>query len=291
MPCQSLYFNLDETEIRNICNHQIETLEHWGRRLLDESFRKDYGNNYLDAEITSGQPLVKKVIVDKIRGRVKSDPLRYPREIDAIVIEDLVYFLCREDLYKKYFVNIFEPYFSGIAEIRNVLDKISSIRNKLAHGHTISVHEAEQAVCYSNDFIDCFKMHYQKIGKEQDYNVPIFIEVHDSEGGNYIRKDTKHSWDLWPGHNYSNYPNIGKEIRLRSGDEYKLKVIVDSSFDSSSYRIEWSIDYEFHRAKAGTGSTIEFTATDDMVSRMIELKIKLITNKSWHRFADLGCDD
>lgn len=116
--------------------------------------------------IKEDQPLIRSEIKKRIEQRMMDNPGRFPRKIDAILIEDIEYFLCREDLYNSHFKAILEPFYSGIAEVRKVLERLIPIRNKLSHGNTISIHEAEQCLCYTGDFVAVFKQHYLTIGKE-----------------------------------------------------------------------------------------------------------------------------
>lgn len=94
--------------LRDLSKHQIDALEQWCRRLIDDIFKQNYGGFYIDAEVNPGQPLIKSSIKRTIEERRKQDPTRFPRWIDGIVMEDLEYFICRDDLYSKYFRKIFE---------------------------------------------------------------------------------------------------------------------------------------------------------------------------------------
>ena len=147
---------LSETELRDLCRHYVDTFENWSRRLIDETFRQHYGVDYFDFMVSEEQPLVKNEIKNRIEKRVNDNPGRFPRKIDAILIEDIEYFLCRNDLYSSHFKAILEPFYSGIAEVRKTLNRLIPIRNKLSHGNTISVHEAEQCLCYTGDFVAVF---------------------------------------------------------------------------------------------------------------------------------------
>ena len=155
--------DLKELELRDLSKHQIDALEQWCRRLINDIFEENYGRKYIEAEVQPGQPLIKASIKRTIEERRRQDPTRCPRWIDGIVMEDLEYFICRDDLYNSYFKGIFEPFYSVREEIRSVLQRLTAIRNRIAHGNAVSVHEAEQALCYSNDIINCCKMYYEKI--------------------------------------------------------------------------------------------------------------------------------
>lgn len=284
-------WNMTEADVRDMCRHQIDAFEHWSRRLIDEVFRENYGEEYIKSYVSKDQPLFKKEIRDRIVSRMKEDPSRFPRVIDAIIIEDLEYFFCRDDLYKLFFKQVFEPFYSGQGEVRSVIQRISAIRNKLSHGNTVSVHEAEQSVCYTNDFIEAFKEHYRRQGKNKEYNVPVILSVHDNLGNAFNRKDYESMWEFWPGHAFIDYPN-STEIKLRSGEKYRLTVEVDPSFPENFYDIEWKVKCSYSEEFAsGKGKCIEFTVTDKMVSRCPEIWVWLTTHRTWHRFAGSNCDD
>ena len=274
--------NLTVTELRDLSRHHIDTFENWSRRLIDETFKKHYGNDYFDCMIKEDQPLIRSEIKKRIEQRMMDNPGRFPRKIDAILMEDIEYFLCREDLYNSHFKAILEPFYSGIAEVRKVLERLIPIRNKLSHGNTISIHEAEQCLCYTGDFVAVFKQHYLTIGKERDYNVPVFLRIKDSLGNDIIREDSQYAWEL------HFYGHSAPKIQLRSGDQYKLWVEVDSSFDSSFYEIKWIVKQDYTTLiKKGTGNVIEFALTNKNVSYAPEIVIELTTKRDWHRFHDI----
>lgn len=112
------------------------------------------------------------------------------------------------------------------------------------------------------------------MGKERDYNVPVFLRIKDSLGNDFIREDSQYAWEL------HFYGNTAPKIQLRSGDRYKLWVEVDSSFDSSFYEIRWVVkqDYTTQICK-GTGNVIDFTLTNKNVSYASEIYIALITKE------------
>ena len=125
--------NLSETALRDLCRHHIDSFESWSRRLIDETFRKNYGSEYLNHMISHDTPLVKSEIRKRIETRVANNPRRFPRYVDAILVEDIEYFFCRDDLYSKHFKVVLEPFYSGKEEVRTVLERIIPIRNKLSH--------------------------------------------------------------------------------------------------------------------------------------------------------------
>ena len=274
--------SLTETELRDLSRHHIDTFENWSCRLIDEIFKNHYGNDYFNFMIKADQPLVRSEIKKRIEQRMKDNPGRFPRKIDAILMEDIEYFLCRDDLYDCHFKAILEPFYSGVAEVRKVLERLIPIRNKLSHGNTISIHEAEQCICYTGDFVVVFKQYYSTIGKERDYNVPVFLRIKDSLGNDIVREDTRYAWEL------HFYGHLAPKIQLRSGDQYKLWVEVDSSFDSSFYEIRWIVKQDYTTLiKKGTGNVIDFTLTNKNVSYAPEIHIELTTKRDWHRFHEV----
>lgn len=283
-------------DIRAVSKKQIELFEHWSRRLIDDFFRNNYGDDYLNASMKSGNPLVKAEIKKGIQERRKSDPNRYQRDIDAILLDDIQYFLIRPDLYKLFFQGVLEPFYSGKEEIRSILERLKNIRNKLSHDNPISIREAEQAVCYTNDFIDVYKEYYKRIGAERDFNVPVVISLSDSQGNITYRKDTNSPWEV---HNTRDedityYKSIFPEAittNHRSGEEYIVDLEVDSSFPKDSYLISWKVIANYHEYFSGEGSIITVVFNNELVSRYPSIEIKLTTKKTWHRFANRECDD
>lgn len=270
---------LSEMELRDLCKHYIETLESWSRRIIHELLKENYGDEYFDYYVSDGQPLVKKEIKNRVEKRMEDNPNRYPRKIDAILLEDIEYFLCRDDLYNKHFKSILEPFYSGQSEVRNVFYRLIPIRNKLSHSNTISIHEAEQCICYIDDLISTYKNHYSLIGKEKDYNVPVFLRIKDCFGNDIVREHSNYEWEIYcSGH-------IGPKIQLRSGDRYKIWIEVDSTFDKSQYDISWIVTKTLgEKIKTGTGSVIDFEVENKHVSYSPTIYVTLTTKKDWHRF-------
>lgn len=284
---------LSEIELRDLSKHQIDALEQWCRRLIDDIFKKKYGNSYIDVEVQPGQPLIKATIKRSIEERRKNDPNSFPRWIDGIVMEDLQYFICRSDLYNALFKKIFEPFYSGPEEIRKVLQRLTSIRNKIAHVNTISIHDVEQALCYSNDIINCCKMYYVSIGKDREYNVPIFTRIKDSLGNDHLRaRLEEYPWKeyFYGGFRYDGGIGNRPNPSFHSGDFYKVWVEVDGSFDENNYTVYWKYKCGKREMK-GEGNCVDISFTDDMVSYPLNIQFSLKTTKSWHRMAAVDCDD
>jgi len=267
-----------EEEKRSICKKEIENLENWLRRLVHESLSKEYGHNYLEYKDKNNNYLIKAEIRQKVKGLINKEPERFPRCIDAFFLTDLIYIICKKGLYNKFFK---EPFFKafpdGVNEARTFLTRLEDPRNALYHANPISNRQAEQVICYCRDIIDSLKEYYDKMGVENEYNVPRIMKVTDSFGNtihsNELGDHPVSSWFLHKDH--KNY--------LRPGDKLGIEVEVDPSFDHSSYAVNWNIEDE--SIKKFTNKTkISFEIDMKYVGELFCVTCRIISNKSWHRY-------
>jgi hypothetical protein len=277
------FSQLKEEEKRSICKKEIENLENWLRRLVHESLSKEYGNNYLEHKDENNNYLINRKIIQNVNDRIKHEPKRFPRCIDAFFLSDLIYIICRDDLYNKFFTDpFFKAFPDGNNEARTFLARLEDPRNALSHAHPISNRQAEQVICYCRDIIDSLKEYYFKMGTEREYNVPRIIKVTDSFGNTIHLHEIENLSFFWKlNHEYKNY--------LRPGDTLGVEVEIDPSFDPSSYTIEWKIN----------GSTINEYNNNTKISFDIEAKhvrthfsvsCYIISNKIWHKHGDWDDD-
>ena len=259
-----------EREIRNSAKEILESLEHWSRRIINDKFVEKYGKDYFDYKNENGENLIKGEILRNISDRMRENPNRFPRQIDAILMEDIAYFLCKDNFYNDFFKEMLENDFSGKEEVRKRLETLKDIRNKLYHGNPISYREAEKAICYSHDFIDCYQAYYQKSGKEKEYNVPFFTKVEDSLGRCAYRDETRIDTLRLP---YNG-------DKLRPGDVYKIWVEVDANFPEDFYEITWSM----HDKVVAKGKEFVFIPTIDRVSSIEIVYCSLKTKREWHKY-------
>ena len=147
---------------------------------------------------------------------------------------------------------------------------IKDVRNKYTHSNTISIRDAEKAICYCHDFIDSLRMYYQTIGKEKDYNVPTFLRLTDSQGMT---------------HYFSSQTTLpGYKIRLRSGDVYRVEVEIDPTFNPCNYKIEWIYEWELMKSKKVHNQTsVDIPIINAMVGRYLKIQCFIISNKDWHK--------
>lgn len=275
-----------EDDLRSVCRKEIETLEHWVRRLIHETLTTHYGADYF-AYKNNDEPLIKGEITSRVNKMREDNPGRFPRSIDAFFLGDLIYVLCKKPLYDAHFKEaLCEVYPHGNDEARFFLEKIEAIRNKLSHANPISVREAEQVICYCHDVIDSLKEYYRKTGKEKEYNVPLFIRATDSLGNIFLPEKEGLPLKLYID---LSKPIPAKEygIKLRAGETYGLSVVVDPAFDPSTYSLEWSIisglTGDNYKRKWKNVTQIEFPVVNKTVGSSFEITCRLKTNKDWHK--------
>lgn len=203
-------------EMRSIVRHQIETLERWLRRLIDDALTAHF-----DGRLTALP--IKEDIKQRAVDRRNRQPSRYPREVDALLFDDLVTILCHPKLYGPFFQDGLKGAFpDGSAEARTFLDRIVEARNPLAHANGITWHQALRVMCYSTDVIESLKAHYARNNLAQSYNAPSFLRVWD-DLGNSGQVDRSEGCEFH-----------FKETQLRPGDTLQLEVQPDESFADDS---------------------------------------------------------
>ena len=248
----------------------IESFEHWCRRLINDEMISEYGKDYFDLRLPDGNNLIKKKMLDTIKNRMQENPKRYPRKIDAILLDDITYFFCREEFYARCFKKVFDGYFAGIEDIQLRMNALVLVRNSLSHGNPISFRDEEKAKCYTNDFIDAIKEYYIKIGREKEYNVPFFIKVEDNYGRcKYLQENKLDDLGMGTG-----------ILKLRPGEVYKIWIYADSNFPEDFYDIIWVMNDK----EVGRGNYFEYHVTVKDVSRLLLLSCSLITKRQWHKY-------
>src|SRR4051812_8802355 len=93
---------MKDSEMRAQCREKIESLEHWLRRLIDDTLTPVYGD-YFEFTDQTGNRLIKFSLAQQVATRRAKEPIRYPRSIDAVLLEDAVDIICKQDLYQKHF--------------------------------------------------------------------------------------------------------------------------------------------------------------------------------------------
>lgn len=129
-----------DVELRSICKERIEALEHWLRRLIDDLLAPTYEDYfvYVDAK---GNRLIRGSLSQQVERRRANEPTRYPRKIDAVLLEDAVDIICKPELFRLHFGKpLSEAFPQGREEARTFLaaylspETISHMQTRLALG-------------------------------------------------------------------------------------------------------------------------------------------------------------
>lgn len=270
----ALYLIEIET-LRTACRQKIESCELWLRRLVHDVLLAQYGNEYLAVVTDDNQNLFPKSARDNATARIKAHPARYRRQVDALELGEIAAFICKPTIYSRFFARAFNDGFPcGAEQVRFVLDRLAGVRNSLSHANPINLHDAERALCYSDDIISALVAHYKTIGMDQEFNVPTFTRVSDSLG-NVVQHHTNPSvFDF-------------RSKALRCGDTLRIETEVDAHFAPDEFSIDWHVlaaTWSIH-----VGDTLVLELLPIHVSEHLKISVFLRSNKEWHRHG--GSDD
>lgn len=279
-----MYNNIKIDLIRSECKNTIENLEVWLRNLIDNELLENYGDNYLEFVNPDGSRLIKNEIVKDASERKAGDPERYPRTIDAMLLDDEIKIICNPNLFRICFNKALQAaYPNGNDVARSFLNQLIPIRNKLYHSNPISVREAEKIMCYSNDVIDSIKLYYKMKNVEKKYNVPTIIKVTDSLGNIfYSSQIQRNSTGRGICETRSNENNI-----LYTGDRISIEVDIDSSFDKNDYTINWIFDKKESSTFEEDFNKITITIENQHVRTDFCIYCIIISKEDWHRCGDV----
>lgn len=280
-----MFNRLSDAELRDHCRARLESLELWLRRLIDDVMVAAYGANYFDHADTSGNRLFKKRTVDNLDARVAAEPTRYPRRVDAILLEGAASIVCHPNLFLQHFQQALSNSFPGGADvIREMMERVTDVRNRLAHANPISVHDAARVVCYSSDIVESLREYFRSLGMNNDYNVPTIIRLTDSFGNRFHRNQLPMVHDGGIQCNLTNNATFW----LRPGDVYTVEIEVDPAFDPSDYTITWGST----RLRASVVDQLKLVLPIDnsWVGASVNIQCRITSNKDWHRM-EMGADD
>lgn len=268
---------LPENDLREHCKRALESLEHWLRRLIDQQLREAYGSDYLNTQRADGSRVIRSDIARVLIERSQSDSTRYPRPIDAALLDDLVTIICNPELYREHFRAPLQDAFENNATARNYLGRLAPPRNALSHTNPISVHDAHRVLCYSLDVIEALKAHYRRVGLNQKFNAPTIIRVTDSLGHVvHIAGDRMHGAVL-------DFTNVAS-AHLRCGDTLSIEVEVDPSFSSADYEIRWTIANIGGDQQNGPRFTLPLT--ERQVGARLTLVCWVKSQAKWHKLGN-----
>ena len=269
-----MYYPYTEEQLRSVCRQSIESLEMWARRLIHEKLTENYGPEYVDCKTSSENYLIKKEVRNHIKGMLNKEPQRFHQPVDTLFFEHIIYFLCNPVFYRDLFGEALEyAYPNGNNEARTFLNRIIPIRNALSHSNPISIRQAEQAICYSHDFVNGLKDYYKARGMEQMWNVPRIIRITDSLGNSYDNPTDTHI----------QHSVFDLQHTFYCGDTYSVSIDVDSSFSESEYDIIWKNGgYEKQEFRNKPRFIITFDESD--VSQFHIVECTIVSHKPWHKY-------
>lgn len=275
-----MYYMYTDEELRSLCRQNIESLEMWARRIIHDQFTQKYGTDFFNYKISNENYLIKKEVREHIQCMLKKGSGRFSRAVDTLFFEHIIYFLCNPAFYRDLFKAVLKyAYPQGLEEAREFLERLIPIRNALSHSNPISVRQAEQAICYSHDFIEGIKEYYKEKGLEQVWTIPRILKIKDSLGNVYDNPTDK---------------NAGGSIfqplqEIRYGDTYSVNIDIDSSFSTDEYDIIWKNQNiqinEFNNCK---NFVITFKEVD--VSQIHTIRCIVKSHKPWHKYQFYDCE-
>jgi hypothetical protein len=260
---------------------RLENVERWLRRLVHDELSKRYPN-YLQDKKEDGSNVIKSSIVRDVQVRRNSNPDRYPRDVDAFLLDDLIAVLSNPSLYSYFRPALLKAFPHGRDEAQTFLNRLIAPRNALAHANQLTLRNAEQIVCYSGDIIDSIKEYYREIGMENDYNVPTILRVSDNLGNSFERSQLSNVNDGCKAMYLHN------KVSLRPGDVLTVELEIDPSFEPETYDIEWKALKP--KLVKETSSRIILNIDDSMVAQKWTLWCTITTKNKWHRLST-GADD
>ncbi len=272
------HYEMLEEARRIICKQTLESLEFWLRRLIHDTLSKAFGNDYLHAKKTGGDNIINNGIRKSIQDRKDAEPERFPRLIDASLLEHQIDIICNPDLYNKFFSDPLKIAFpDGREEARTFLKRLVYPRNCLYHANPISVRMSEQVVCYSHDIIDSLKEFYRMNNQEKEFTVPVIIKFSDSLGNTYHRADSENIAYL----DFSTKP----ECVLYPGDVIRIELEVDPSYTAGKYQFRFGGTPQDYSDSNILVYTVK--ESDAQPKKVIHCQVK--SDKAWHRMS--GRDD
>lgn len=266
-----MLYKFADTELNRIGKDQISTFEYWARNLIHSCLVPDYTLDYLNYKVGEDNYLFNSGIRKKVNKMLLKETGRFSRQVDAFFIDDIIYTLCKPELYRRYFKAPLDYSFPKNREsVKHYLDQLVEPRNKLAHSNAISVREAEKLTCYVNDFVSGLKEYYIQRGVERMWNVPQIIRIIDSLGNQFI-------------HNHEtpfNCYSIENNHHFTVGDTYKITLEVDPSFTEDKYEVTW--EYMGQISNNKKEFIIEFTEKN--IGAYSQVDCRLVSNKNWHKY-------
>lgn len=269
--------NLSEAELRSLCNEQVEILENWLRKLIDEMLTESYGDYFSYVRMDGSNLISKSKILRSVEARKKENPEKYPRMIDAVSLSNAIEIICHPDLYNPHFKKPLQTAFPlGKEMALTILRRILDPKHRLANNFSIHQRHVEQVICYSGDVIDSLKEYYSNRTKSNEFQVPQISKVTDPLGKVFTREQCLNYGGGAIGLARDNDP----EYSLKPGDTLTLSVEMDSSYPADEYELSWHIS---NGPLLGFGTHLELKIEESHISPGLLILCKVVSNKSWHK--------
>ena len=260
--------------VRTACRKRIEACELWMRRIIHDKLFPEHGADYVQSAKMNDSYIFKSAIREHAETRIRSQPNRYPRAIDSLLLDQLTAVICREDIYSQYFKECFALGFPlGANQLRGTLSRLVPIRNALSHANPLSSRDAERALCYSSDIIEALEQYYASLDMQAEFNAPLFTRFADSMGNVRYLTETKQHLDFTT------------HQSLRCGESIRFEVDVDSHYSPDQYFILWQVCNLAQASDNDRGSGESFTIALEPrhVSAQFSVQISVTSRNDWHR--------
>jgi len=260
---------LSSSDIHSSCRQRIEACELWLRMLIHDNLYATFGADYVNKAEINGNDVFNIKMKARIQDYCFADPHRYKRPVDTLVFDSLGIILGKEGIYNQLFREVFNTHFPcGARQIKHIISIIANHRNALYHANasTLSLHDAEQVLCYCSDIIFAIKEHYTKMSQNDKFPAPSFTKYLDSTGNiHYVNDPRSHL--------------IFENTTLYMGDTVRFEVEVDSSYSPEEYDIIWRIK----GAEIAAGPAFFLTLTTAHVGMKFGIQADLQSKNTWHR--------
>lgn len=188
--------------------------------------------------------------------------------------------VCKPELFDFFRDALSEAFPLGSDHVRTTLDRLVPTRNALYHSNPISVRQAEQAICYSNDTLASLKAYYERKNMGDQFNAPTIIRISDSLGNVF------HSAQLTDLGGVSGRAAIRNNqhplATLHAGETLSLEIEVDPSFDRAGYSIQWHVPNDRMVQNNSERLTLQLEAKH--VAKTFQLQAMLVSTKPFHRY-------
>ena len=211
--------------------------------------------------------------------RRTTEPERYPRPIDAALLDNSIKIICKPGLFEHFRDALKIAFPLGDVHARLTLEKLVAPRNALYHANPVSVRQVEQIVCYSNDIIASIKHYYECKNVSEQFNAPTIIRISDNLGNVF------HSSQLTDLGGVSGRAAIrgnGTIATLRAGETLSLEIEVDPTFPRSGYTIRWHVPND--AAASFVSEKLVLPLHGKHVSKMFQIQAMVVSNTIWHRY-------